>query len=72
MPNLPLKGGVIRPARVVAPIRVNFLSWSLWLLALGPCPMTRSRLKSSMAAYMISSTEGWRRWISSMNRISFP
>ena len=40
---------MMRPARVVAPMRVYFLILSLWLRALGPCPMTMSRLKSSMA-----------------------
>ena len=49
MPKRPRRGAVMRPARVVAPMRVNFLILSLWLRAPGPWPMTMSRLKSSMA-----------------------
>ena len=43
----------------------------LIVLALGPCPMTQSISKSSMAMYSISSSAGLRRWISSMKNTEF-
>ncbi len=49
MPKRERSGGVIIPARVVAPIKVNFGNGSVTLRALGPWPMMRSSLKSSIA-----------------------
>ena len=70
-PNLSLSGAERLPARVVAPIRVNFDRSSLIDLAEGPLPMTMSRAKSSMAEYRTSSTERLSLWISSIKSTSF-
>ena len=60
-PNLSRKGELNIPALVVAPTRVNFLSGICTDLADGPFPIMKSREKSSMAGYKISSTLWLRR-----------
>ena len=42
MPNRARSGDVSSPARVVAPINVNFCTGTLTDLALGPCPIMMS------------------------------
>ena len=42
MPNRDLSGEVSRPARVVAPMSVNFWSGTFTDRALGPCPIMMS------------------------------
>ena len=42
MPNRALSGDVSNPARVVAPMSVNFCSGTLTDRALGPWPITMS------------------------------
>ena len=56
---------------MVAPINVNFGSFSLIDLAVGPFPIIISNEKSSSAGYKISSTFLFILWISSINRTSF-
>ncbi|KAG1252404.1 hypothetical protein G6F66_015213 [Rhizopus arrhizus] len=70
MPKRSRSGAVSRPARVVAPIRVNGGRSILIERAAGPSPIMMSIWKSSMAGYSTSSTTGDRRWISSMNSTS--
>ena len=70
-PKRSRRGADSWPARVVAPIRVNFGRSSRMELADGPLPMMMSMAKSSMAGYRISSTERLSRWISSTKRMSF-
>ena len=58
------------PVRVVAPTSVKRGMSTRIDRAEGPLPMTRSRRKSSIAGYRISSTVRARRWISSMKSTS--
>lgn len=66
-----LRSGEVRsPVRVVAPMSVNFGTFSRTLRALGPWSIIMSILKSSIAPYRNSSTVRDMRWISSMNNMS--
>src|SRR3546814_4920652 len=69
MPKRSRNGAGSRPARVVAPIRVNGCRSSLIERAAGPSPIMMSIWKASIAGYNTSSTTGERRWISSMNSV---
>ena len=70
-PKRSRKGAESCPARVVAPMRVKWGRSKRIELAEGPLPMMMSMAKSSMAGYKISSTDRFRRWISSTKRMSF-
>ncbi len=59
------------PALVVAPTKVNFGRGILIVRALGPCPITQSISKSSIAMYSISSSAGFNLCISSIKKIEF-
>ncbi len=69
-PNRSRSGAGSRPARVVAPTRVNGAMSSGIEVAPGPLPIMTSTRKSSMARYSNSSAGRATRWISSMNMTS--
>ena len=69
-PKRSRSGGGSRPARVVAPTRVNGGSSSGMAVAPGPLPTMTSTRKSSIAMYSISSAGRDMRWISSRKRTS--
>ena len=61
MPNLSRRGLESMPSLVVAPINVKCLSAMRKLDAIAPVPVTRSREKSSIAGYKISSMLRFKR-----------